>query len=131
MIMMKDGQLEKRIRKELRSIADVLESPGIFSDEDAYWVNAKEIAHFHDGSLELRLTRALIRAHRERLRADRRIERRAPSSDWIVVRCGSSRDVALVRELAELAAAAHRPPPGALPELPPTGAALERRRRFH
>jgi len=127
----KDGQLEKRIRKELRSIADVLESPGTFSHDQAYWVNAKEIAHFHDGDLELRLTRSVFSAHRERLRADARIERRAPSSDWIIVRCQSPRDVALVRELAELAAAAHRPPPGVLPELPPTGAALERRRRFH
>jgi hypothetical protein len=127
----KGDQLNKRVRKELRGIAGVLESPGTFSEEDAYWVNAKEIAHFHDGDLELRLTRPVISAHRERLRADDRIERRAPSSDWILVRCRSPRDIPLVRELAELAAAAHRPPPGVAPELPPTGAALERRRRFH
>ncbi len=109
----------------------MLESPGIFSEEDAYWVNAKEIAHFHDGDLELRLTRPVISAYRKRLLADDRIERRAPSSDWILVRCRSPRDILLVRELAELAAAAHGPPPGIPPELPPTGAALARRRRFH
>ncbi len=128
---MAQRELEGRIRKALRSIAGVLESPGTFSEEDAYWVNAKEIAHFHDSDLELRLTRSEISAHRERLRADPRIERRAPSSDWILVRCRSPRDIPLVRELAELAVAAHRPPPGVPSELPPTGTALERRRRFH
>ena len=128
---MAQRQLEGRIRKELRSIAGVLESPSIFSEEDAYWVNAPEIAHFHDGDLELRLTRRLFSANRERLRADPRIQRRTPSSDWIAIHCASPRDLVIVRELAEMAAAAHRPPAGVAPELPPTGAALKRRRRFH
>jgi hypothetical protein len=36
-----------------------------------------------------------------------------------------------VLELAEIAVAAHRPRDGSAPLLPPTGAALARRRRFH
>jgi hypothetical protein len=123
--------IERRIRKTLRSIEGVLESPGMFMHDDAYWVNGKEIAHFHDDDLELRLTRAVISANRERLRADPRIERRAPSSDWVNIRCASPRDVELVAELAELAAHAHRPPAGMPTAPPPIGPQLERMRRFH
>jgi len=128
---MAQRELEGRIRKALRAIEGVLESPGTFSEDDAYWVNGKEIAHLHDGNLELRVTRRLFSANRERLRADPRIQRRTPSSDWITIRCASPRDLVIVRELAEMAAAAHRPPPGVPAELPPIGAELERRRRFH
>ncbi len=102
-------EIERRVRKALRSIDGVLESPGMFMHDDAYWVNGKEIAHFHEDDLELCLTRSVFSAHRDRLRADPRIERRAPSSDWVGVRCTSPRDVAFVAELAALAAQAHRP----------------------
>lgn len=128
---MRRQELEARIRKALRAIDGVFESPGTFYEDDAYWVNGKEIAHIHQGLVGLRLTRQLFSANRKRLRADRRIERRAPSSDWIMVRCSSSQDLSLVRELAELAADAHRPPPGIPTKPPPIGADLERRRRFH
>ena len=122
-----------QVRAALLKIDGVVESPGTFhTDTDAFWVNGKEIAHFDsDGSLELRVTGPVIRAHRDRLRSDPEIERRAPSSDWITMRYSSARDVAFVAELAELAAAAHRPSAGAMAKPPPTGAALERRRRFH
>jgi hypothetical protein len=53
---------------------------------------------------------------------------RAGSSDWITVALG---DTALIQELAERAAAAHRAAPGTTPKPPPGGAALERMRRFH
>ena len=79
---MRSSNFETRIRKELRCIDGVFESPGTYYvDDDAYWVNGKKIAHFHEDELELRLTRAVISANRARLRADPRIERRAPSSD--------------------------------------------------
>lgn len=124
--------IERRIRQSLRGIDGVLESPGTFyTEDDAYWVNGKEIAHFHAEGLELRLTRPVINANRDRLRTDSRIERRRPSSDWITIRCDSLRDVGLVSELAELAAQAHRPPVGVPASPPPIGADLERRRRFH
>jgi len=122
-----------QVRAALLKIDGVLESPGTFhTDRDAFWVNGKEIAHFDGhGALELRLTGPVIRANRERLRNEPWVERRRPSSDWITMRYSSPRDVAFVAELAELAAAAHGPSAGAMAKPPPTGAALERRRRFH
>ena len=41
------------------------------------------------------------------------------------------KDLPLIVELAEMAAAAHRPPSGYAVKPPPTGADLARRRRFH
>ena len=122
----------QRIRRGLLKIQGVIESPGIFAEDDAFWVNGREIAHFHgDDAVELRLTRQAISAQRKRLKEEPRVELRAASSDWISVRFSSARDVTLVLELAEIAANAHRPPPGVAAKPPPTGAALERRRRFH
>jgi hypothetical protein len=56
---------------------------------------------------------------------------RASPSDWLTVEFGTAADEVFVLELAEIAAAAHRPAGAAAGLLPPTGAALARRRRFH
>lgn len=110
--------LTARIRRELRKIEGMIESPGTYyTDEDAFWVNGKEVAHFHgDDAIELRLTKKKISAQRTRLKTDERVELPKSSSDWLIVRFGSPRDVALVIELAEIAAAAHRAPPGTTPK---------------
>lgn len=122
----------RRLRNGLRKLDGVMESPGTFNDEDAFWVNGKEIAHFHgEHAIELRLTRKEIGARRTALREDPRIELRAGASDWITALFASMRDVAQVLDLAEVAAQAHRPPRGVPAKPPPLGAALERRRRFH
>lgn len=47
------------------------------------------------------------------------------------MRFAAEADVAFVVELARRAATAHLPDDGAAPKPPPTGADLERRRRFH
>ena len=78
---------------------------GAFAPGPALWVGTREVAHFHAGhTLEVRLTRAVIRQRRDELRADDRITLRAVAA-------------------ANL--------PTAAPGLPPTGADLARRRRFH
>jgi hypothetical protein len=116
----------------LLAIDDVVESGGAFTDDDAFWVNGKEIAHFHgDADLELRLTRTVISEQRGRLKSDPRVELRRGSSDWMRIHPTKAADLPFVLELAELAAAAHRPRPGVPAAPPPIGAALERRRRFH
>jgi hypothetical protein len=110
-------------------IDGIVESPGIFYDEDAFWVNGKQIAHFHgDDAMEIRLTKKVISELRARLRAEAGVTLRAGSSDWITVALD---DTVLIRELAERAAAAHRAAPGTTPKPPPSGPELERMRRFH
>lgn len=124
--------LRDRVRRALLRAEGVSESPSMFTDALAFWVDGKEIAHFDaDDVLDLRLTRAVIREHRARLKADARVTLRRSGGDWVEVRFAGAEDVAFVGELAELAAAAHRPAPGAAAKAPPVGPALDRRRRFH
>jgi len=120
-----------RIRGALLLIAGVIESPGIFGEGDAFWVNGKQIGNRRsEHEIELRLTKAVIRTHRDRLSADGRVRLRR-SSDWVTITVAGTSDVPLVEELAELAARAHRPADGAPEKPPPVGAELARRRRFH
>jgi hypothetical protein len=115
----------------LCGIDGVVEGESAFRPGPGFWAGGKEIAHF-DGpdAIDLRLTRAEIRARRAELRADPRVELRASSSDWLTITVCSPADEEFVIGLAAVAAAAHRPPHGAAPA-PPTGADLARRRRFH
>lgn len=113
-------------------IDGVAEADSAFKDRPGFWVNGTEIAHFEGACvIDLRLTRAEIRGRRPELRADPRVTLRASSSDWLTVEFSTAADQAFVVELAEIAAAAHRPLFGSAARLPPTGAALARRRRFH
>jgi Family of unknown function (DUF5519) len=113
-------------------IDGVLEADSAFKSGTAFWVNGREIAHFEgpDG-IDLRLTRAQISARRADLKADPRVTLRPGSSDWLTVRFASASDEEFVCELAEAAAAAHRPVNGSAAKPPPAGADLARRRRFH
>jgi len=120
------------LRDAIPALDSVVESPSMFKDDLAYWVHGKEIAHFEDEDvIEIRLTRSVVRERREVLQDDPRIDLRYPGSDWITVRFSSPADMALVLDLVEAAAEAHRAPPGVTPESPPVGPDLERRRRFH
>jgi Family of unknown function (DUF5519) len=124
--------MRDRLSAALCRIDGVAESDSAFKDGPGFWVNGKEIAHFEGASaMDLRLTRAEIRARRAQLRADPRVTLRSSSSDWLTVEFVAATDEAFVLELAEIAAAAHRPAAGSAPLLPPTGGALARRRRFH
>ncbi len=118
--------------RELSGIDGVIEGESAFKDGPALWVNGKEIAHFEaDRAIDVRLTRAEIRARRADLRADPRVTLRSASSDWITIEFADPRDESFVRELTEIAAAAHRSDDGGPGRLPPTGADLARRKHFH
>ena len=122
----------KQVREALLSIDGVLESDSIFSDDMAYWVNGKEIAHFHgQDSLELRLTRPVIRELRDQLKAEPHVKLRNASSDWLIMSFASAADVRFIASLAKRAAEAHRPSTSVPPKPPPTGVQLARMRRFH
>lgn len=113
-------------------IDGVVEADSAFRHGPGFWVNGTEIAHFEGASaIDLRLTRAEIRARRARLRDDPRVTLRSSSSDWLKVDFSTAADEAFVLELASAAAAVHRPLGRGATRLPPTGAALARRRRFH
>jgi hypothetical protein len=103
---------------------------GAFGPGPAVWVGTREVAHFdHDRTLDVRLTKAVIRARRAELKPDNRVSLRKSSSDWLEVTIGSQSDATFALGLVQDAVAANRPT--AKPGLPPTGAALARRRRFH
>lgn len=124
--------MTETLRDALTELDGVVDSPSMFKDDLAYWVNGKEIAHFEaEDFIEIRLTRAVIRERRGELKVDPRVDLRHSGSDWILVRFSSPQDLPFVVDLVEQAAAAHRPPPGVTPNSPPTGPDLERRRRFH
>ena len=104
----------------------------MFSDVTAWWVNGKEVAHFHGADeIEIRLTKPVIRDRRAELKADDRVALRPSSSDWLTVTLRAPADVEFVVGLVEHAVAAHRPPPGQTAKPPPAGADLARRKRFH
>jgi hypothetical protein len=126
-------KIAKRIWRALGTIEGFEEGSSIFSDDDAeraWFVDGTQVAHLVGGdTLGLRLTRRNISALRARLKGDPQIELRR--SDWIRIRIDDELDLAWILELAEATAAAHRPPPGVPPRMPPHGAELARRRRFH
>ena len=105
---------------------------GAEESDEAHWVNGKQLSHVVDDErIELRVTRQVISRERARLKADARVELRKSSSDWITVAVRKPADVALAVELASMAAEQYRPPDGVPSKPPPTGADLDRRRRFH
>lgn len=120
----------KSLWTRLTAITDVVESDSMFTDGLALWVNGKEIAHLHHDHLEVRLTRSVIRA-RPDLTEPPFVSRRTPSSDWVIIELEATESQDLALAAVSAAAYAHSPPPGTTPAPPPTGADLERRRRFH
>jgi hypothetical protein len=124
--------MRSSLHRQLLAIDGVVESPSMFSERPALWVNGKEIAHEDaDGAYDVRLTRQLIRQMRDRLRVDPRVHLRSSASDWVEVTLDGAGGEELLVELVTAAADAHRPPPGTLVRSPPQGQELARRRRFH
>ena len=75
---------------------------------DALWLGSREIAHTHGGNVDVRLTRAVVRQHRDELRTDARIDLRGPGFDWILCRVRYRADVDRAMELLRLAIASCR-----------------------
>lgn len=114
------------LEHEIAAIDGVVVGESAFMPGPGWWVNGKEIVHVDSpGVLGVRAGRSEIR---RRSREDDRVVVRRPSSDWCNVAVSHR---ALVLELVEVAASQHRAPAGTTPKPPPTGADLERRRRFH
>jgi len=75
---------------------------------DALWLGTREIAHHHNGQVDVRLTRSVVRELRDELRSDARIDLRGPGFDWILVRVRTAADVERALELLRYAMRAAR-----------------------
>lgn len=128
-----DSSMKGELWARLLEIEGVVESSSIFADRPALFVDGTEIAHEGaDGAYDIRLTRRVIRETRRRLRSEPSVRLRPSSSaDWVDLHVSSEADGALLVELVQLAAGAHRPPAGRALRPPPEGADLARRRRLH
>lgn len=86
------------LRDAIAAIDGVIEAPSRYKESLAYWVNGKEIAHFESEEfLDIRLTRAEIRARRAELKASPAVELRPSTSDWITVATSDHRQARLSR----------------------------------
>jgi hypothetical protein len=74
----------------------------------ALWLGTREIAHCHNGHVDVRLTRAVVRELRDELRSDARIDLRGPGYDWILIRVRTAADVERALELLRHAMRAAR-----------------------
>lgn len=74
----------------------------------ALWLGTREIAHCHNGQVDVRLTRAGVRELRSELASDARIDLRGPGYDWILVRVRTRADVERALELLRHAIRAAR-----------------------
>ena len=79
----------------LRQLPALEEAPSRWGADPAFWTNGREIVHFHEKGVEIRLTRKLIR----RLDDERPIER-TRTSDWVFVPFGEED---LIMQLAKQA----------------------------
>jgi hypothetical protein len=111
-------------------IAGAALGEGAFASGAAIWVGKREVAHF-DGpdELDVRLTKSVIHERRPELSSDERVELRPRTSDWIRVRVRSQSEFDHAFALLQDAVAANLST--ATPGVPPSGAELARRRRFH
>lgn len=81
---------------------------GAFSPGPALWVGTREVAHVdHDGVLDVRLTRAVIRERRADLRDDPRVHFRRNTSDWVGLEVTDAADEEWAYGLVEAAVSAN------------------------
>jgi hypothetical protein len=97
--------------------ADLVREEGVhedrssFKDAPSLWVDSTEVAHWDDDkTLDIRLTRAVIRARRPEFRADPRVKlRQSSSADWLELGIRGPGDHTFALELLREAVDAHRP----------------------
>ena len=101
--------LRAQLRARLLELEPLEERPSRFGGKPAFWASGREVAHFEAGDvLDLRLTRAEIRARRADLAADPRASLRG--GDWLELSFGSAEDLEWILGLARAALGANRGP---------------------
>lgn len=74
----------------------------------AWWLGGREIAHAHQGKVEVRLTRRVMARMRDTLERDARIDYRRPGSDWVRLQLRTGADVDQALRLLRIAVRANR-----------------------
>ena len=98
------------LREALAALPGVVEAPSRWKPDLAFWVDAREVAHFEgDAAIDIRATRAQLRAHPEWLADPTLATRHGPSSDWVEVRFDTPDGYSLALAIARAAVAAHQP----------------------
>jgi hypothetical protein len=112
-------ELQRELWMLLLEIPGIEEGANSWGDDLALWVNGKQMANFtSDGSLEVRLSRAIIRELKPGLQNDARVTLRG-SSDWVSLAMPSEEDFDFVVEMARRAAEVYLPADGTAPKPPP------------
>lgn len=82
---------------------------GAFASGPALWVGKREVAHFDRArTLDVRLTREIIRLRRDELKRDARVTFRKAASDWVEVEVATDEDIAWAQSLIRDAVVANR-----------------------
>lgn len=95
----------ERALRRLLAGASLIEATSRFDPtKRAFFLGDREVLHFHGpDEIDLRLTRREISARRAALRADARIELRASTSDWLLVKGRTAADARAALALVEIA----------------------------
>ena len=126
--------LKGRLCDALTDLDHVEEGGGVFDvSERAFFVNGRLVVEFAGSNyVGLRLTWPAIRELKATLATDDRVDRPIKSrSDWIYVTFKRATDLPFIVGLVESAVPLYLPADGSAVRPPPSGADLERRRRFH
>ncbi|HUP84305.1 MAG TPA: luciferase family protein [Acidimicrobiales bacterium] len=126
--------LKQQLRSALGAIPHLEEGEGgvFHPDQPGFFVDGRLVVEFVDNnSVGVRLTRPRIRIRKAELASDTRVEPVRSGTDWVAIHFRRVSDLPWIVDLAEDAVGAYVPGDGRPLRPPPTGAALDRLRRFH
>ena len=100
--------LREKLSTAICALPDVSQRKSRFSDNPAFYIGRREIAHFHDGNvIDIRLTRKVIRDLEGSGEADSRLGIRA-ASDWAEFTFANEADLVRALDLVEEALSKYR-----------------------
>jgi len=103
------AQLRAQLERQIANLPGVEERPSRYGHGRSFAAGGREIAHFHgDERLDVRLTRAEIRARKRAGGLDGRLMSRGSSSDWVEIRIVGAPDVAFALSVVEEAVRANQ-----------------------
>jgi hypothetical protein len=126
--------LKQQLIASLRAVEHLEQGEGgvFHPDQPGFFVDGRLVVEFVDNnSLGVRLTRPRIRLRRAELASDPRVEPLRAASDWVAIHVRRATDLPWIIGLVTDAVHAYLPDDGRPLRPPPSGATLDRLRRFH